>query len=93
VGDIGLLATKVDAGDEEIEGYHLHVGGGCGKEQRLGREILQSVPAEDLPARVESLLRAYLAHRRDGESFFDFAGRHSEAELGAMLRTPVAEAA
>lgn len=93
VGDIGLLATKVDAGDEELEGYHLHVGGGSGAEQRLGREILQSVPAEDVPVRIEALLRAYLAHRRDGETFFDFAGRHSDAELGAMLRAPVAEAA
>jgi ferredoxin-nitrite reductase len=93
VGDIGLLATKVDAGDDEIEGYHLHVGGGSGAEQRLGREILQSVPAEDVPARVEALLRAYLAHRRDGETFFDFAGRHSDAELSAMLSAPVAEAA
>jgi ferredoxin-nitrite reductase len=93
VGDIGLLATKVDAGgDEEIEGYHLLVGGGSGAEQRLGREIMQSVPADHVPARIEALLRAYLAHRRDGESFFDFAGRHGDAELGAML-TPVAAAA
>jgi ferredoxin-nitrite reductase len=93
VGDIGLLATKVDAGDDEIAGYHLHVGGGSGAEQRLGREILQSVPADDVPAQVEALLRAYLPHRRDGETFFDFAGRHSDTELGAMLRGPVAEAA
>jgi len=93
VGDIGMLATKVDVGDEEVEGYHLHVGGGSGAEQRLGREIRQSVPAEEVPGRVEALLRAYLGHRRDGESFFDFAGRHSDAELGAMLSAPAAEAA
>jgi ferredoxin-nitrite reductase len=93
VGDIGLLATKVDTGDEEVEGYHLYVGGGSGAEQRLGREIMQSVPATDAPGRIEALLRAYLAHRRDGETFFDFAGRHGDAELAAMLGTPVAEAA
>ena len=93
VGDIGLLATKVDAsGDEEIEGYHLHVGGGAGAAQRLGREIVQSVPAEEVPTRIEALLRAYLAHRRDRESFHDFAGRHSDTELSAML-TPVSQAA
>ncbi|MBV9966190.1 MAG: NirA family protein, partial [Alphaproteobacteria bacterium] len=40
VGDIGLLATKVDrGGDEEVEGYHLVVGGGAGREATLGREI------------------------------------------------------
>ncbi|HWB51888.1 MAG TPA: NirA family protein [Stellaceae bacterium] len=93
VGDIGLLATKVDAADAEIEGYHLHVGGGSGAEQRLGREIMPSVPADEVPARVEALLRRYLAHRRVDESFFAFAGRHSDAELTTMLAAPVAEAA
>jgi ferredoxin-nitrite reductase len=93
VGDIGLLATKVDAGgDDEIEGYHIHVGGGSGADRRLGREIIQSVPAEAVPARIEAILRAYLAHRRDGESFYAFAGRHSDPELRAMF-APVAEAA
>ena len=28
--------------DEEVEGYHIHVGGGSGAEQRLGREIFPS---------------------------------------------------
>jgi ferredoxin-nitrite reductase len=93
VGDIGLLATKVDAGgDDEIEGYHIHVGGGSGADQRLGREIFPSVPAEAMPARIEAMLRAYLTHRCDAESFYDFAGRHSIAELTAMI-APVAEAA
>jgi ferredoxin-nitrite reductase len=93
IGDIGLLATKVDAGgDEEVEGYHLRVGGGSGVEQRLGREIIQSIPADALPARIEAMLRTYLAHRRDGESFHDFAERHSDDELRALL-APAAEAA
>jgi ferredoxin-nitrite reductase len=93
VGDIGLLATKVDAGgDDEVEGYHIHVGGGSGAEQRLGRELYQSIPADAVPARVEAMLQAYLAHRRDGETFHAFAGRHSDAELTAMFAV-VAEAA
>jgi ferredoxin-nitrite reductase len=93
VGDIGLLATKVDAGgDDEVEGYHVHIGGGSGAEQRLGREIFQSVPAEALPERIEEMLRAYLAHRRDSESFYAFVGRHGDAELTAIF-APVAVAA
>jgi ferredoxin-nitrite reductase len=93
VGDVGLLATKVDAGgDDEIEGYHIHVGGGSGAEQRLGRALFQSVPADAIPAHVEAMLQAYLAHRRDDETFHIFAGRHSDAELTAMFAR-VAEAA
>ena len=49
-------------------------GGGSGAEQRLGRRLLQSMPAEALPARIEAILRAYLAHRRPGESFMPLPG-------------------
>jgi ferredoxin-nitrite reductase len=91
VGDIGLLATKVDAGgDDEVEGYHIHVGGGSGAEQRLGREIFRSVPAEALPSRIEAMLRVYLAHRREGETFHAFAGRHTDSELIALFAAATA---
>ena len=39
VADIGLLATKVEQGDEMVEGYDLLVGGGAGAHQALGRLI------------------------------------------------------
>jgi ferredoxin-nitrite reductase len=93
IGDIGLLATTVDVGGEdEVEGYHIHVGGGSGAEQRLGRQLFQSVAGEALPARIEAILRAYLARRSAEESFHAFAARHSDAELLAMF-VSVAEAA
>jgi ferredoxin-nitrite reductase len=88
IGDIGLLATKVDAGDDEVEGYHIHVGGGSGAEQRLGRMIFPSVPAAALPARIEAILRFYLAERRAGETFHAFAARHSDADLAAVFAQP-----
>jgi hypothetical protein len=54
VGDIGLLATKVDVGgDAEAEGYHLIVGGGSGAQSALGREICRGIPADELPRRLE----------------------------------------
>jgi ferredoxin-nitrite reductase len=86
VGDIGLLATKVDAGgDDEIEGYHLIVGGGSGAELRLGREIVRDIPADALPGRLEGLLRGFLARRQPGESFHAFANRHSAEELSDLM--------
>jgi ferredoxin-nitrite reductase len=93
IGDIGLLATRVDTGgDQEVDGYHIHIGGGSGAEQRLGREIFPSVPAEALPERIEGILRVYIAHRRIGESFHAFAVRHNDSELLALF-TRATEAA
>jgi ferredoxin-nitrite reductase len=86
VGDIGLLATKVDmGGDLEAEGYHLIVGGGSGSNAALGREICRNIPADELPRRLETGLGAYLAQRDAGEPFQAFANRHSAAELAALF--------
>lgn len=82
VADIGLLGVKV--GDDMIEGYSIFVGGGAGNEQGLGREIFPQVAMVDMPARIEAMLRGYLAQRRAGESFRDFAARHSVEELKTL---------
>jgi ferredoxin-nitrite reductase len=82
VADIGLLATKVEKSeDEEVEGYQIVVGGGSGAELELGHEVCRSVPAEEVPQRIEAMLRAYLAQRRPSESFHEFTNRHSVEEL------------
>jgi ferredoxin-nitrite reductase len=89
VGDIGLLATKVEkSDDEEVEGYHIVVGGGSGADLELGREVCHSVPAEEMPERIEAILRAYLAQRRSGESFHEFTKRHSVEELIQRFTAP-----
>ncbi len=93
VGDIGLLATKVDRGDDEVEGYHVMVGGGVGAERALAREIYRSVPADAVPARLEAMLRAYLAHRRDGETFHAFANRHAVDALVRLFDAAALEVA
>jgi ferredoxin-nitrite reductase len=86
VGDIGLLAAKVDLGDEdEVEGYHMVVGGAAGDDPALGREICRDIPAEALADRLAAGLAAYLARRGAGESFRAFAARHSVDQLRAMF--------
>jgi ferredoxin-nitrite reductase len=81
-GDIGLLATKVEKSeDEEVEGYHIAVGGSSGEELGLGREVFRSIPAEEVPRRIETILRSYLARRHPGESFHEFTNRHSVEDL------------
>jgi ferredoxin-nitrite reductase len=86
VGDIGLIATKVDRGGEvEAEGYHLIVGGGSGADLALGREICRDIPADELPRRLEIGLGGYLAQRESTETFQAFVNRRSTAELAALF--------
>jgi len=94
VADIGLLATKVEIGDELVEGYNVCVGGAGGAEPRIGREIYPAVPFADVPRQVERLLGAYLAHRvSPAESFGAFANRHALDELKRLCETAVSQAA
>jgi ferredoxin-nitrite reductase len=88
VGDIGLLACKVQETEEseQIEGYHVLVGGGFGPNAGLAREIMRDVKASDIPQIVERLLEAYLARRASKkETFLAFTRRHDDAALKAML--------
>ncbi len=87
VGDIGLLAARIDRGEDSVEGYHVLVGGGAAStaEQAMAREYAQSVAFDDLPGLLERLLAAYLAHRQaPTESFFEFTRRHEIDQLRAL---------
>jgi ferredoxin-nitrite reductase len=82
IGDIGFLGVKVAAGEDQVEGYHVYLGGGHGAENGIGRELYRDVPFAELPPLVERMLRGYLARRHgEAESFRDFVIRHSTPEL------------
>ncbi len=86
IGDIGLLGVKVQISEEgdQVEGYHIHVGGGFGPDAMCGRELYRDVKAEDAPKTVERMLKAYLAHRASAdESFLAFTRRNEVAALKA----------
>jgi len=87
ISDVGLLACKVQESEDgdQVEGYHILVGGGFGANAGLGRELYRDVKAVDAPQTVERILKAYLANRTCAqESFLAFAGRHDDATLKAM---------
>ena len=92
IGDIGLLACKVEEGEEQIEGYHIYIGGGFGPDAALGREIYRDVKAQDAPRVVERMLRGYLAHRasRD-ETFLAFSRRHEIESLKSIFAAEAVE--
>ena len=86
IGDIGLLGTKVAVDEDMVEGYHIFLGGGYGREQDIGREIYRGVNAEDAPATIERMLRGYLAARLSGnETFRDFTKRYSTEQLTELF--------
>jgi len=85
ISEIGLLACKVQDGDDAVEGYHVLIGGGFGPDAALGRELYRDVKASDAPSTIERILKAYLAHRASPEeSFFAFARRHETDALKAL---------
>ncbi|MCQ8782077.1 NirA family protein [Mangrovibrevibacter kandeliae] len=78
IGDIGLVGTKVTVSEDgdQVEGYHLHVGGGFGTDAAIATLLYPDLKAEDLPETVERLLRAYLVNRAEPtESFAGFSRR------------------
>jgi ferredoxin-nitrite reductase len=92
IGDIGLIGAKVPVGDDgdTVEGYDIVVGGGFGANAKIGRELWKGITAADCPARIEALLRAYLAHRLSpAESFQAFTTRH-EMDALRVLTSPMA---
>ncbi len=91
LGDIGLLGTKVEVGDDMVEGYHVFVGGGYGEEQHIGREVFRSVTAVDAPAVIERMLRAYLETRLGPEEEFNaFVKRYPTDRLRELFEKQVA---
>jgi ferredoxin-nitrite reductase len=81
MGDIGLLGAKVKVAGESMDGYHVFVGGGFGERQAVGRQVFQGVSCNDLKPTLEKMLKGYLRHRNESETFQSFTNRH---DLGAL---------
>jgi ferredoxin-nitrite reductase len=93
ISDIGLIAAKVPGAseDETVEGYHLFAGGGFGPDADIGQEVVRDLKADEVPKFVESLLKAYIAHRvSSDETFLAFSRRHGGEALKTMAEAEVA---
>src|SRR4051812_32073429 len=93
IGDIGMIACKVDVGEDAdpVEGYHILVGGGSGTEAGLGREIFRDIKATDAPRTVERMLKGYMTHRSgQEETFLAFARRHEIEVLKTIFESDAA---
>lgn len=86
IGDIGLLGAKVSQHGNQVEGYHVLLGGKCVAGQSLGRQVFHGIPFEELPPLLEKVLKTYLARRKDrNEAFVQFTARHSVKELQELF--------
>ena len=88
ISEIGLLACKIQVTDDgdQVEGYHVYIGGGFGPNAAIGREVYRDVKAEDAPAAIERMLNGYLRHRASREeTFLAFAHRHDVDALKTMF--------
>jgi ferredoxin-nitrite reductase len=84
VADIGLMGARVDRGEDAVDGYDLHVGGGAGADAAIGR-LIQRVAADEMAPMILALLRAWSDGRGPGESFQAWSARHDEAALRGFL--------
>lgn len=85
MGDIGCLGVKARVGGESVDGYHVFVGGGFGRNQAVGRQVFAGVTATELPRTVERMLRAYLRRRQGSETFQQFTSRLDVGRLQEMF--------
>ena len=81
--DIGLKGSMVrDASGEMVEGFQVHLGGHLGVEAAFGRKFRgHKVTKAETADYCERVLRGYLQHRTEGESFAAYVVRADEAWL------------
>jgi sulfite reductase (ferredoxin) len=76
VADIGLKGQLVMHEGEQVEGFQVHLGGGIGRTQRLGRKLrAHKVTSAGLDDYVTAVVTNYLVDRSEGESFADWVAR------------------
>jgi ferredoxin-nitrite reductase len=86
IGDIGLLGAKLSQHGEQVEGYHVLLGGQSVGGQALAREIFHGIGFNELPSLLEKVLKTYIARRAGAsESFVQFTTRHTVKELQEMF--------
>jgi sulfite reductase (ferredoxin) len=85
IADIGLEGKKIKKDGKMVDAFYFCVGGAVGKYAAIARQIGYRAAAEDCPAAIERLLRAYLAARQPGEDLRAYFARTDDESLRAQL--------
>jgi sulfite reductase (ferredoxin) len=92
IADIGLEGKKIKHDGKMVDAYYFCVGGAVGKHAAVARPVGYRVPATEVPAALERLLRTYLAERETYDNLRTYFGRHTEEELRNRLSGEYVEA-
>ncbi len=94
IADIGLEGKKIKQNGLSVDAFYFCVGGAVGRYARPARPLGFRAAAEDTPAAVERLLRAYLLARTPGEDLRAYFARTPDEDLRTHLNgTPIPTAA
>jgi sulfite reductase (ferredoxin) len=92
IADIGLEGKKIKKDGAMVDAFYFCVGGAVGKYAAIARQIGFRAAAEDCPAAIERLLRAYLAARAPNEDLRAYFARTDDETLRAQLAGTVVAA-
>ena len=92
IADLGLEGKKMKVDGAVVDAYYFCVGGAVGRHQAVARPIGLRLPATAVAPAIERLLRTFLGERRPNENFRQFAVRHTDDELRALLAGELVEA-
>ena len=85
IADLGIEGKKVKVDGQMVDAYYFCVGGGVGRHATMARPVGYRIPATEVPAAVERLLRVYLDDRLPGQTFREFCASRSDEDLRAFL--------
>lgn len=85
IADIGLEGKKIKKDGVMVDAFYFCVGGAVGKYAAIARQIGFRAAADDCPAAIERLLRAYLLAREPGEDLRAYFARTDDDSLRAQL--------
>jgi sulfite reductase (ferredoxin) len=91
IADIGLEGKKIKKDGVSVDAFYFCVGGAVGKYARTARPLGYRAAADEVPAAIERMLRAYLAARTEGEDLRAYFSRTSDDDLRAQLAGTVME--
>ncbi|MCU1227098.1 MAG: nitrite and sulphite reductase 4Fe-4S region [Edaphobacter sp.] len=85
IADIGLEGKKIKKDGVLVDAFYFCVGGAVGKYARTARPLGYRAAADEVPAAIERLLRAYLADRQPEEDLRAYFARTDDDSLRAQL--------